>query len=229
VEAAITNFAGVWCMSIVGRGFYIRKGGIINFVRDPGHTTLTYIRSGGAAAAIAGLSYGAAGYLDKPGMSGYASTLVSVLSVIVPALLLGGLLGLRQRLLLGGERSFTGGAGFVLGCLGTMLGVIAALGPEQTVLGLTSIGLWWWAPLFAGLTLMGLATLPLKAQRGLGALVLTSGMLGWVSLLTDPAFPGVLVPMRPVHVAFAAAFCLSCVLWGGGLFVGAHRLGRPKP
>jgi hypothetical protein len=45
------------------------------------------------------------------------------------------------------------------------------------------------APLFAGLTLMGLATLPLKAQRRLGALVLASGMLGWVSLLTDPAFP----------------------------------------
>ena len=210
-------------------GLYVRKDDIISFVRDSGGKTLTCIRWGGAAAAIAGFSYASAGYLDKPGMSGYASALVSVLSVIVPALLLGGLLGLRQRLLLGGERSFTGGAGFVLGCLGTMLGVIAALGSEQPVLGLTSIGLWWWAPLLAGLTLMGLATLPLKAQRGLGALVLTSGMLGWVSLLTDPAFPGVLVPMRPVHVAFAAAFCLTCVLWGGGLFVGAHRLGRPKP
>ena len=58
--------------------------------------------------------------------------------------------------------------------------------------------------------------------------MLASGMLGWVSLLTDPAFPGVLVPMRPVHVAFAAAFCLSCVLWEGILFAGTNRLGSPK-
>jgi hypothetical protein len=47
-----------------------------------------------------------------------------------------------------------------------------------------------------------------------------SGALGWVSVLTDPAFSGgVLVPMRLVHVAFAAAFCLSWVVWGAVLMV----------
>jgi hypothetical protein len=55
-------------------------------------------------------------------------------------------------------------------------------------------------------------------SRLLGTLVLASGTLGWVSLLTDPAFSGVLVQMRAVHVAFAALFCLSCVAWGWVLF-----------
>jgi hypothetical protein len=177
---------------------------------------------------MAGLAYGAAGYLDKPGMSGYTSALVSGLSVVVPVLLLGGLLGLRYRLLLAGERSFTRGAGFVLGCLGAMLGVIGAFVWEGTFFELPDLGLWWWALLFAGLTLMGLSALPSKAQRRLGASVLVSGGLGWVSLLADPAFPAALMPVRPVHVVFAAAFCLGCVSWGGMLLVGTHRPGRSK-
>ena len=172
---------------------------------------------------MAGLSYGASGLLDKPDVSGYAEALVSALSLVLPALLLGGLLGLRCRLPLEGGRSLAGGAGFALGCLGAVLGVAAALGLEQ-------VGLWWWAPLLAGLVLSGSSALPPKgAPRRLGALVLASGMLGWVSLLTDQAFPGVLVPIRTAHVAFAAAFCLSCVLWGGALFLGTRGLGRPNP
>jgi hypothetical protein len=204
------------------------KGWIINHVRHSGDETPTRVRWGGAAATMAGLAYGAAGYLDKPGMSGYASALVSVLSVVVPVLLLGGLLGLRCQLLLEGGRSFARGAGFVLGCLGAVLGVITALSSARIFFGLTSLVHWWWVPLFAGLTLMGLATLLSKVQRRLGALVLVSGMLGWVSLLTDADFSGALMPVRPVHVAFAVAFCLSCVLWGGMLFVGTHRPQRSK-
>ena len=181
-------------------------------MNESGRTTPTLIRLGGAAAVLAGLSYAAAGYLDKPDMSGYASALVALLTVTTSALFLGSLLGLGL-LLLGGERSFIGAAGFLLGCLGTIWGVIDAVGLERA-LGLSSIGGWWWALLFASLTLMGIATLPKKTLQRLGALVLTSGMLGWVSLLTDPAFPGVLVPMRSAHVVFAALFCLSAVVWG---------------
>ncbi len=198
-------------------------------MRDLGGKTTTRVRWGGAAAAMAGLAYGAAGYLDKPGISGYASAIVSVLSVVVPVLLLGGLLGLRCRLLPAGGRSLARGAGFVLACLGAMLGAVAALGSELTFFGqLTSVGYWWWAPLFAGLTLVGLSALPSEVQRRLGALVLASSVLGWVSLLTDPAFPAALMPVRPVHVAFAAAFCLSCVLWGGMLLVETRRPQRSK-
>jgi hypothetical protein len=91
-----------------------------------------------------------------------------------------------------------------------------------TVLGLFD-GLDWWEPdwwilLLIGSTAVGLDMVFGEASRLLGVLVLASGALGWVSLLTDPAFPGVLVPTRPVHVAFAALFCLSCIAWGVALF-----------
>jgi len=91
-----------------------------------------------------------------------------------------------------------------------------------TVLGLLD-GLDWWEPdwwiaLLVGLTAVGLDMVFGKAARLLSVLVLASGAFGWVSLLTDPAFSGVLVPMRPVHVAFAALFCLSCLAWGVALF-----------
>src|SRR5215217_4492763 len=72
--------------------------------------------------------------------------------------------------------------------------------------------------LYTGLTVVGLATLGKDASRLLGALVLGSGALGWVSLLTDPGYSGILASMRSLHVAFAALFCLSCVVWGGVLF-----------
>jgi hypothetical protein len=48
-------------------------------------------------------------------------------------------------------------------------------------------------------------------------------------LLTDSAFPGVLLPARPVHVAFAAVFCMSAVVWGGVLFLGPRSLIRLQP
>ncbi len=198
-------------------------------MENSGHTTLTRVRWGGAAAVLAGLSYGAAGLLDRPGMSGYASALVSGLSVAIPALFLGGLLGLRSRVLLRAGSSFTSGVGFVLGCLGAMLGVISAVSVEQHLLGPSRIGGWWWAPLLAGLALMGLAALPKVGLRPLAASVLVSAALGWVSVLTDVAFPGVLVPIRPVHFASAGLFCLSSVVWGWMLLVWPRSSARTKP
>jgi hypothetical protein len=76
----------------------------------------------------------------------------------------------------------------------------------------------WWIALLVGLTAVSLDMVFGKASRLLGVLVLLSGAFGWVSLLTDPAFPGVLVPTYPVHLAFAALFCLSCLAWGVALF-----------
>jgi hypothetical protein len=106
------------------------------------------------------------------------------------------------------------------GCLGALLGIVGAVGLERTpYVELTRITDWWWGPLLAGLTLMGLAAFLREGLRPLGALALISGALGWVSLLTDPAFSGVLIPMRPVHVAFAAVFCLSYEAWGSMLLV----------
>ena len=142
-------------------------------------TTLTRLRLGGTAAILAGLCYGVAGYLDRPAISGFISALISVLSVAIPALFLGGLQGLHYRLLLTSQRSLTSGAGLLSGCLGAMLGIVGAVGLEQTpYLDLARITDWWWCPLLAGLTLMGLAAFLKEGLRPLGALALISGALG---------------------------------------------------
>jgi hypothetical protein len=96
-----------------------------------------------------------------------------------------------------------------------------------TALGLAD-GLDWWEPdwwvlLFFALTAAGLELVFEEGRRLVGASVLASGALGGVSLLTDPASSEVLVPARPVHVAFAALFCLSCLAWGAALFREASR------
>src|SRR5215204_3775885 len=196
-------------------------------MRSSPRTTPTPARLGGTAAVLAGLCYGAAGYLDSPGISGYTDALVSVLSVAIPALFLGGLLGLQARLPDATQTEFASSAGivgFVFGCFGALLGIASALGLEGTIAGAlglegTAIPFFYWVLLLAGLTLMGLAASLRGGLRLLGAVVSISGALGWVSLLTDPAFSSALVPMRPVHVAFAAAFCLSWVVWGAVLMV----------
>ena len=186
-------------------------------MRSSPRTTPTRARLGGTAAVLAGLCYGAAGYLDRPSISGYTGALVFMLSVAIPALFLGGLLGLHARLPDATQTDFASSAGivgFVFGCFGAVLGIAGALG-----LAGTATTFFWWGLFLAGLTLMGLVASLRAGLRLLGAVVSISGALGWVSLLTDPAFSGVLVPMRPVHVAFAAAFCLSWVVWGAVLMV----------
>ena len=105
---------------------------------------------------------------------------------------------------------------------GPLRRVALPVGLVGTVLGLLD-GLDWWEPdwwilLFVALTAVGLDMVFEEASRLLGVLLLASGAFGWVSVLTDPAFSGVLVPTRPVHVAFATLFCLSCLAWGLALF-----------
>jgi hypothetical protein len=183
-------------------------------VSRPAHTRRTKASSaylarwGAAAACLGGISYGAAGYLDAPDASGFViGVVVPVLGMATPALFLGGLIGLYFWP--GREGSRLRRAALLVGLVGTVLGL--------------SEGLDWWEPdwrilLFVALNAAGLEMVFEEAARFLGVLVLASGTLGWVSLLTDPDFSGVLVPTRPVHVAFAALFCLSCVAWGVALF-----------
>lgn len=169
------------------------------------------VRWGAAAACLGGISYGTWGYLDNPDASGFViGTVVPVLELITPTLFLGGIVGLYSWLGRGG--GLLQRTGLLVGSLGTVLGMVDGLDWWESD---------WWALLFAGLTAVGVGTFVEGAPRLLGSLVLASGTLGLVSLLTDPAFTGALVPMRPVHVAFAALFCLSSVAWGSLLFRGA--------
>jgi hypothetical protein len=201
-------------------------------MRSSPRTTPTSARLGGTATVLAGLCYGAAGYFHSPDISGYTGALVSVLSVAFPALLLGGLLGLHARLPDATQTDFASTAGivgFVFGCFGAVMLIAWEMGLGGTgiarKLGLegTETTYFWWMLLLAGLTLMGVGASLRGGLRLLGAVVSISGALGWVSVLTDPAFSSVLVPMRPVHVAFAAAFCLSTVVWGAVLMVSLEK------
>jgi hypothetical protein len=246
-------------------------------VSRPAHTrptqasSVSLARWGAVAACLAGLSYGAWGYLDNPDASEFVTGLVvPVLALTTPTLFLGGLASLYSWN--GSEVNHLRRAALLVGLVGTVLGVFdeldwwerwiplyAALtavglgifvgmyiwptvenGPLRrvalemalawTVLGLFD-GLDWWEPdwwslLFFALTAAGIEMVFWEASRLLGALLFASGALGWVSLLTDPAFSGVLEPTQPVHVAFAALFCLSCVAWGVALFSEASQFAK---
>ena len=192
-------------------------------MRSSPRTTPTRARLGGTAAVLAGLCYGAAGYFDTPGISGYTGALVSVLVVAIPALFLGGLLGLQARLPDATQTDFAssvGIVGFVFDCFGAVLGIAGALG-----LAGTETTDFWLVLLLAGLTLMGLVATLRGGLRLLGAVVSISGVLGWVSVLADPAFSGAFVPIRSVHVVFAVVFCLSSVAWGTILVVPYSQIG----
>ena len=175
-------------------------------------------RWGGVAACLGGISYGAYGYFsDNTDMPRFViAAVVPLLKLATPALFLGGFVGLHSWL---GSR--LGGGGSTLERAGVGLGLLGSVVDEEHGTGL-------WATLthlgggrtllYTGLTVVGVATLGNDVPRLLGALVLGSGTLGWVFLLTDPDLSGILVSMRSLHVAFAALFCLSCVVWGGILF-----------
>src|SRR5215211_7951732 len=165
-------------------------------MRSSPPTTPTRARLGGTAAVLAGLCYGVVGYFHSPGISGYTGALLSVLSVAFPALLLGGLLGLHARLPDATQADFASSAGivgFVFGCFGAVLGIAGELGLAGTIASAlrlpgSATTFFHWALLLAGLTLMGLAASLRGGLRLLGAVVSISGALGWVSVLTDPAF-----------------------------------------
>jgi hypothetical protein len=184
-----------------------------------------FARLGGVAACLGGISYGAYGYLsDNPDMPGLLiEGVVPLMKLATWVLFFGGLVGLHfwlgSRLGGGGSRLLER-AGVVVGLLASLGGLLASMVDEEH-----GMGLWATLPqgkeqalLYTGLTVVGVATLGKDAPRLVGALVLASGILGWASLLTDPGFSGVLVPMGSLHVALAALFCLSWVVWGGVLF-----------
>jgi hypothetical protein len=194
-------------------------------MRLTGSSSSAFARWGGVAACLGGISYGAYGYFsDNPDTPRLViDAVLPLLKLATPALFIGGIVGLHSWLgaRLGGGDSRLERAGVVLGLLGSVVGLLGSVVGEEN-----GGDLWatlpplgeWRTLLYTGLTVVGVATLIKDAPRLVGALVLASGTLGWVSLLTDPDFSGVLVPMGSLHVASAALFCLSCVVWGGVLF-----------
>jgi hypothetical protein len=145
--------------------------------------------------------------LHRPGAPGLViGAILPLLELITPVLFFGGIVALHLRLE-GGSRRL-GLMGLLACLLGTVLGVIHGVyrWPTMPYSGE------WLSLLLVSLMVMGMAMLVADGRRFLGASVLASGTLGWVSMLTDPASSIALVPLRQVHVAFPALFCISTIL-----------------
>jgi succinate dehydrogenase/fumarate reductase flavoprotein subunit len=75
--------------------------------------------------------------------------------------------------------------------------------------------------MLTGLTLMGVDTVRSEWSRRTGAVVLATGVFGWVYNLTDS---GAVLEARSVHVGFGLLFSLGWVVLGVGLLAAGTKL-----
>lgn len=178
--------------------------------------SITLARCGGLGALLAGALFATWGYVhgeeDTPW---YFDAAANALGFVVPLLFVAGLTGLLVEF--EGRRGRLGKVGFVLGFAGAGWGVahgVVDLEPWYEYF----VGRSWLPPLFAGLTLIGVAAIRTKrtrAPRNWGALPLAAGAFGWAYYLTDS---GGIFEMRPGHVVFGMLFSLSWMALGGMLW-----------
>jgi hypothetical protein len=164
----------------------------------------------GVASVLGGVLFVAWGYIDRPDIPENLMAVIHVLAFVVPALLLAAVVGVS---VLWGSR---------LGMLGLMGMALAMYAWGWRVVGLAD----WVLFMLTGLTLMGIATLRSGPSRRTGALVLATGVFGWVYYLTDS---GAVLEARSVHIGFGLLYSLGWVGLGVGLVVaGARRAQGPQ-
>jgi hypothetical protein len=170
------------------------------------------------------------GYIDRPNIPENLMALIRVLAFVVPALFLAAVSGFSvlQRSRLGG----LGWIGMALAVYGLGWGVVTAIVGGASVWtyfaqrGLSHYLHDWVLLLLIGLTLMGIATVRSGPPRGTGALVLATGMFGWVYYLTET---GVVLEARSVHIGFGLLFSLGWVALGVRLLAaGTRRAQSPE-
>ena len=172
---------------------------------------------------LAGVLLATWGYIHDEDMSWRFGIIEDVLDFVVPLLFLVGMTGLYA---LGkGWVGRLGGAGFILGGVGTAWGFLD---------GVFDVPLWyffwhtyfprqgwllgavnWVSFLSGGLVLVGLALIWTRALRRWGDLVFGMGAVGLVYAFTET---GDATATRLVHVAFGVVFSLGWVTFGYALF-----------
>jgi hypothetical protein len=158
------------------------------------------------------------GYIDRPNIPWNLIAVIHLLAFVVPTLFLAAVVGLsvlwRRRL------GMLGWMGMVLAVYAWGWSVMGAIvGGEDWSHYLAA----WLLFLLTGLTLMGVATVRSEWSRGTGAVVLATGLFGWVYNLTDS---GAVLEARSVHIGFGLLFSLGWVVLGVGL--GTKRAPRPQ-
>ena len=184
-----------------------------------------FFRWSGLTAALGGVLFAVWGYVHKPNAPPLFDALVGPLSLAVPLLFLMGFAGLYVRCK--GQTGWLGTAGFILAFAASVWGAVwgaaqlSAVVPNVVYGYIISIGLplslatGWFQMLLAALVLIGLRLIRIKGLRGLSAVVLAMGGVGWLHVLTDPGDNG---EGYVVHALFGLLFSLGwvvlgCVLW----------------
>jgi hypothetical protein len=187
-------------------------------------TYTSFLRSCGAGAVLAGVLFVVWGYIDRPNGSEMIMVAVHVLSFVVPMLFLAGVVGLfvlcqRWR---GGLES----AGIVLAFVGSMWGMVVSIANLDAVYAYLAQRGWpphlfdWLLLVHTGLVLTGIVTICTKPLRGMGLLLLATGVIGWSYSLTDI---GNILEARSVHVGCGVLFSVGWVVLGLRLWAGGVR------
>ena len=170
------------------------------------------------------------GYIDRPNIPENLKAVIHVLAFVVPTLFLAAVVGLsvlwRSRL------GMLGWMGMALAVYAWGWSVVSAIVGGEAVWAYFAQREWphylasWLLFMLTGLTLMGVATVRSGWSRGTGAVVLATGVFGWVYNLTDS---GAVLEARSVHVGFGLLFSLGWVVLGVGLLAaGTKRAPRPQ-
>jgi hypothetical protein len=168
----------------------------------------------GFAALLGGVLFVVWGYIDRPNIPENLIAVIHLLAFVVPTLFLAAVFGL---FVLWGSR---------LGMLGWMGMALAVYAWGWSVVGVIVGEEWpdylptWLLFMLTALTLMGLATLRSEWSRRTGAVVLATGVFGWVYNLTDS---GAVLEARSVHIGFGLLFSLGWVVVGVGLLASGTK------
>jgi hypothetical protein len=184
-----------------------------------GGVTPFLLRWCGPGAVLAGLLFGAWGYVDRVRAPALFETLEAALSSVVPALFLAGVVGLFALCV--GEVGTLGRVGLVLALCGPGRAIASFgvdLGPlyvHLAKLGWPTHLLDWLFIMLAGLALAGVAAVRTRVLRGLGVLLILTVALGWIFSSTDSGTP---MEARAVHVTTGSLFCLCWAVLGLRLY-----------
>jgi hypothetical protein len=172
----------------------------------------------GFASLLGGVLFVVWGYIDRPNIPWNLIAVIHLLAFVVPTLFLAAVVGLfvlwRSRL------RMLGWMGMALAVYAWGLSVMGAIvGGEDWPHYLAA----WLLFMLTGLTLMGVDTVRSEWSRRTGAVVLATGVFGWVYNMTDS---GAVLEARSVHIGFGLLFSLGWVVLGVGL--GTKRAPRPQ-
>src|SRR5215217_1912585 len=172
----------------------------------------------GFAGLLGGVLFVVWGYIDRPNMPENLKAVIHVLAFVVPTLFLAAVFGLsvlwRSRL------GMLGWMGMALAVYAWGWRVVSAIVGGEAVLAYFAQREWphylasWSLFMLIGLTLMGVATVRSGWSRRISAVVLATGVFGWVYNLTDS---GAVLEARSVHIGFGLLFSLGWVVLGVGL------------